>query len=541
MRLLSLLFLVLASQATAQITLKKPAAPLPLPISLWEYYTSDSTAFIYSSLGRLQQYAYCHADENTGAVPGFNDAQSALVALSGLIGGHEGSAVYSLTEETDLAKRVTQLRALNLSKIPKIFEDYGAFARKNATAIQEGDSAIMVRTWYYDSLLYDASTTGADFVTLYSTLRSPNLWVRNDGQRVDPNAKGTITIKNLKGRKLEEVSQNEEGYFNPTYSSTPNGVLLTETIQAGGNTITKYYYPNGNLVTLDSANTAGNASTSRTYFPNGKLNTEYSSKYTFDEEGNITGGGTIEKSYYSNGKLACEIHTDTEGTAKIVTANGRNGKPSASKGSGKVWRESIDIDSGMSTYNMNEYKNNVMDGLNEVYIGDVLTSTWSISNGILTGSQKQFHWKNGKIINESNYDAQGNYINDASSFDKNAPKIEPKRLKVKVTVEPDQSCSQYGVYDPKYTRAVLKNEAALIKALTTRYNLLHYNTTDLMPAEAFTYKYIVVDVSEAGKPINTLGYEDNDGEITRLLEFNPAGYNGKAVKSRVMVQIVTVW
>jgi hypothetical protein len=540
MRNFIFLFLFVAVTAHAQTPMTKPGrVSIPLPLSLWEYYAMDSTTFVYGALGRLTMYSSCNADQD-GKVPGFTEQQNQLLSASRYITQHEGSPVYSLMEDTDVQTQTAQMRSLGLKEIPKIVESYAKFAVKNSAAITEGDSAITAQSWYYDSLLYAASSQGADFDLLYSVLRNPSLWIRYDGQTFEPNATGLISIKNLKGKRLEEIEVKNGIATGTSFTSNLFGEPVSDAKQTDTYLVSKYYSTTGVLATYDSTDLGSGTAYSKTYFPNGKLNAEFISQYIYDADGNLTGGGTTEKAYYSDGKLSCEIKTDTEGMQTIISANDRKGKSSITKGTGKVWHESIDL-YGVSTINMNAYVKHVQSGLTETYMNNTLTSSWNMVDGIMIGSQKQFHWKNGKIYNETIYDKTGNYIEDKNTFDQNAPKIDASKVKVYVFVEPDASCSKYGVYDPRYTRATLKSDKETSKSLAKKYDLLHYNTDGLTPFETMTFKYITLDIAETGKPINALDYEAKDLEIINMLQFNPAAYQGKAIKSRVTVRIETAW
>ena len=532
--------LMLSLTVFGQKSLSKPGrVEKPLPMTLMEFYASDSTSFVYNSFNRMNMYFYCNADEN-GKVPGFNAQQASLLSLAGFLSSGEGSPAYMFLDEKVNDATFAGFKDLGLKQIPDILAKYSKFAKANADALGEGNEDVMTKAWYYDSLLYDVMTQSSDLNTLYGLFRGNNYFIRQDGQMFEPNYTGTVSVKNMKGKRLEELTVANGMPTGSSFTANFQGLPQSE-ISANGNIyISKYFDTNGKLISLDSSNTDNGNSFSKVYFPNGSLNAEYANSYSAPE-GEEPSGMSIEKQYFSNGKLACEIHTDYNGNSQIVSAFDQKGKPSVKKGTGKVYRESIIPETNSIVLNITEYVSNVQTGLNETYTNGVLTNSFMQKNGLMSGSQKQFHWKNGKLMNETKYDGEGNYISDESFFDQNAPKIESSKVKVSMTVEPDQSCSHFGIWDPKFAVATVKNEKEVLAALKKQYNLLHYNADDKMPSDPSTYKYLVLDISEAGKPINTMDYTDKDLDLLNLFQFSPATYQGKPIKSRINVNIVTQW
>ncbi len=544
MRLLILsLSLMVSLHLQAQKTSPgKPAkVTTPLPMTLGEFYAVDSVNFIYNALGKINAYGNCNRLEN-GNVEGFNSVQNTFYLIGPYLGIAGESVGHSLMEVEDGNEAIEAMKRLGLTQLPGTIEEYGKFARANKEVLLNGsDEALSTKMWYYDSLIYAQISSAPDLDILYNQLRYTGMFIKQDGKELDPMASGTVSIKSMKGARLEEIMVEKgfgKGY---SFSSNANGEPVSEINQFGDWMVSKHYFSNGRISSIDSTDITGGRSYSRMFFPNGKLNTEYSSDYQYGPDGSLTSGGSREKSYYSNGQLACETWTDHMGNFRVVSAFDKKGKSTIKDGTGKVSRETIDYLSGMSTISTNEHVNHMQNGLNELYVNDKLISSYVIRDGLMVGAQKSFHWKNGKLISEVIYDESGNYVSERNLFDQNAPKISGNKVKVLVTSEPDMSCARYGIYDPNFTRAMLKNEKELKAMLSKQPDLLHYNTPGLVPQEPITYKNLTIDISQAGKPINVLGYEDNDAKIINMLQFTPAMYQGKPVKSRVNVTLIAIW
>jgi antitoxin component YwqK of YwqJK toxin-antitoxin module len=536
--LFPLLFLSVMTFAQKQVS--KTENHLKLPMALWEYYSSDSVSFYYNAMSRLQSYSYC-SNNDSGKVPGFSKLQQNLLDAAYLINGQEGGLGYLLMAEGDpAAPGIAALKELGLAQAAKTVEEYADFAKKNAEALTNGDEAIMAKSWYYDSLLIEATTGPASINTMYNMLRNSGMFIRNDGQYFNPNHTGTVRINDKTGNRVEEILVTNGLQTGVSYTSTPNGKPTSESYQLGDWNVNKYYYLNGKLSSYDSTNTNTGISASKFYFPNGKVNTDYSNSYTFDAEGNIASGGSTEKAYYSNGKMSLEIFTNHLGEMKILKAFDQKGRSSVEKGSGKVYRESIDAITGASQLSVTEYSNHIQSGINETYTNGKLTNSFEMQNSIVNGTQKTFHWKNGKLISETFFDQSGGYLEDKNTFEQNAPNIDPSKIKISMELEPDVTCNTHGIWNPKFVKAALANEKVTNKYLLVNYNLLHYNTDNLTPTEPGTTKYLALDIDEQGKVYNN-PYEDKDAQIIKTLQFTPASLDGKPIKSRVNIVITTIW
>jgi antitoxin component YwqK of YwqJK toxin-antitoxin module len=526
--------------AFGQKNVTKTEGHLKLPMQLWEYYATDSLSFFYNGLNRLQSYAYCN-NNDSGIVPGFSKLQQNLLDAGTLLNGHEGGIGYALIgEDNPAAKGIEALKALGLSKAAKTITEYAEFAQKNAEAFQNGDEAIMTKSWYYDSLFMDQVNAPDQMGALFNHLRNSGMFIRADGKPFAPNQTGTAKITDKAGNRIEEIGITNGFQTGSTYQATLNGKPSSEMTTNGDWNINKYYFQTGALASYDSINNVNGMSFTKSYFPNGKLNSDISNTYTFDDQGNFTGGGASEKAYYANGKLSCEVFTNHLGEMKILSGVNQKGKTSIERGSGKLYRETIDVLTGLSNISVTEYSNHIPSGINEMYVNGKLTSSYEMQNGIINGSQKMFHWKNGKIINEMVFDQTGNYVEDKNTFEQNAPKIDPSKIKISIELEPDQICNTHGIWNPGFTRATLSNEKAAIKGMLTNYNLLHYNTDNLTPQDPQTAKYLTLDLDEQGNVYNNT-YEEKDGELVKLFQFTPAKLDGKAIKSRVNLVVYVNW
>jgi hypothetical protein len=537
---LTLALFICTLSAFGQKSISKPGRiTTPLPMTLWQYYSYDSVSYVYNALNVMSAYSYCQTPEG-GPVPTFNSLQNSIIQASKHLSTGEGSAGYLFFEEPFSTSDYNNMKDLGLTILPDLFKQYSAFVVANKEALQNGDEAMNTKMYYYDSLLYETMASSPDMSTLYKLTKDQGLFVRQDGTAFEPNFTGKASVKTAKNTRLEELDLVNGLPSGGSYIASSTGVPVSEIIVTKNFTTNTYYDGKGRVYSKDTTFTSSNTTQTYAYFPSGKINSAYSNLYTGTGD-DVQYLGSVERQFYANGKPACVIETNLDGATTIVSAFDPKGKVSVKKGTGKVYRENIDAITGATHLVVAEYRNNIQAGLNQTFINGTLTSEYSIVDGIMGGSQKQFHWKNGKLISETTYDAAGNYISENNTFDANAPKIDPSKLKINITTESDPSCMQYGIADSKLVVATLKNEKALIQALQKKYNLLHYNADNLLPSEMVTYKYLTVDVTETGKVINVYEYTDKEAEILALFSFTPATYAGKPIKSRIAVNIEAYW
>jgi antitoxin component YwqK of YwqJK toxin-antitoxin module len=520
---------------------QKTAKHLQLPLMLSEYYSPDSMSFVYAAQGRLSSYSYCSTDTEA-PTPGFSKEQIALVDLNSVMGGYEGSLAYMMSDDPALAnKSIESMRILGLKTLPKILGDYSKFVTKNQVALTEGtDSLINVQTWYYDSLMYDAFSLSPDMTTIYNLLRNSNMFVRYDGKEFDQKANGIVRISNGKGQRIEEISLENGIPTGTNFVASAAGVPQYETTRMGDVMISRYYDQLGNLISYDSTNAITGYGLTRIYFPNGKINSVHNSSQKILEDGTIESGTTTEKAYFLNGKLSSETTSDYAGGYKILKAYNSKGKSTIEKGSGILHREAIDPVSGLVSLSLTEYSNHYQSGLNENYLNGVLINKYEIVGGLMNGSTKNFHWLNGKLVSETTYDQQGNYLEELNYFDQNAPKIDPKRIKLKVDVDIDPACNAISIHHPQFVAPSLKSEKGTRKMLLANLNALTYSADGLIPTEASTTRFLTIDLNEKGQ-FDLANYTDDDLIIAQSMQFNPATFQGKAIRSRVNILVTTTW